>query len=164
MKTPDFTNNWNYRGKDYTFLVYFTNSFEGLEKVSQSYGIVYDDNGKVLIVSQDGVEWNFPGGGIEKGEDFRKALVREVYEEGAVVIEEDSIKPFFYQEVLLGEELEGVQVRSIARVKEVHQFVNDPGGGTKFQKFIDYTDIPKYIKWSGVENLITERIKDHLNN
>jgi 8-oxo-dGTP diphosphatase len=44
-----------------------------------AYAVIIQD-GKVLLSPQwDG--WDFPGGGIEKGETFEQALVREVKEE-----------------------------------------------------------------------------------
>lgn len=164
MNTPDFTNKWSYKGQTIVFKVYFTHSFKDVNKPKQCYGIVLDDNKQVLIISTDGKEWNFPGGGIEKDETFEETLTREVYEEAAVVIHPESIKPFFYQTASIQEtgEFEGTQLRFIAKVKSMDKFVNDPGGDTKFQKFVSIDEIPKYIKWSGVENEIVKRIADYI--
>lgn len=47
-------------------------------------GIVFNDNGEYLVdqlVNYNKNEWNFPGGGIEKGETEDSALLRELKEE-----------------------------------------------------------------------------------
>ena len=49
------------------------------------YGVIINDN-KILLSKQwDG--YDFPGGGIEKGERIERALKREVYEEVGVKID-----------------------------------------------------------------------------
>jgi 8-oxo-dGTP pyrophosphatase MutT (NUDIX family) len=48
------------------------------------YGIIKNDN-KILISKQWG-RFVFPGGGIEAGEDIKKALKRETWEETGLII------------------------------------------------------------------------------
>lgn len=46
--------------------------------------MVYDRNGNVLVQDRVDAEWGgitFPGGHVEKEEDFTDAVIREVYEE-----------------------------------------------------------------------------------
>src|SRR3989344_5394719 len=52
-----------------------------------AYGILIE-NGKVLLSKQwDG--WDFPGGGIERGETVEQALLREFKEETGLTVEMD---------------------------------------------------------------------------
>lgn len=65
--------------------------YQGTVGVYEKYsvrGIVERDGKLAMQCSRDG-EYKIPGGGLEKGEDFLRALVREVHEEtGLHVIKE----------------------------------------------------------------------------
>ena len=47
-----------------------------------AYGVFWH-KGQILLTYQAGIhnEWQFPGGGVDKGESFPQALIREAYEE-----------------------------------------------------------------------------------
>ena len=52
--------------------------------------MVYDDAGNVLVQDRVDKKWSgltFPGGHIEKGESFVDSVIREVYEETGLTIE-----------------------------------------------------------------------------
>lgn len=52
--------------------------------------MIYDGNGNVLVQDRVDKNWGgltFPGGHIEKGESFVDSVIREVYEETGLVIE-----------------------------------------------------------------------------
>lgn len=56
--------------------------------------MVYDDNGNVLVQDKVDNDWGgltFPGGHIEKGESFVDSVIREVYEETGLKIENPRI-------------------------------------------------------------------------
>lgn len=53
-------------------------------------GIIKRDGKLAMQCSRDG-EYKIPGGGLEKGEDFRQALIREVLEETGLHVIEDKI-------------------------------------------------------------------------
>lgn len=51
--------------------------------------MVYDDEGRILVIDRQGKAWpglSFPGGHIEKDEPFHHAVLREVYEETGLTI------------------------------------------------------------------------------
>lgn len=56
--------------------------------------MVYDHDGNVLVQDKVKQEWGgltFPGGHIEKGESFVDSVIREVYEETGLIIENPRI-------------------------------------------------------------------------
>lgn len=63
-------------------MVSFYLSLGGVKMLAQ--GVVISD-GKVLLVKQKvkrgDIVWNYPGGGVEPGETFEQACIREVLEE-----------------------------------------------------------------------------------
>ena len=54
------------------------------------YGVIIQE-GKVLLVPQWEDGYDFPGGGIDKGETLEGALLREVKEETGLVVKKDKI-------------------------------------------------------------------------
>ena len=56
-------------------------------------GIIFVE-GKLLMIESDSGELKLPGGGINDGEDDRRALVREVKEETGYDVILDTIEPF----------------------------------------------------------------------
>lgn len=52
--------------------------------------MIYDGNGNILVQDRLDPEWpgvTFPGGHVEPGESFTKAVIREVWEETGLTIE-----------------------------------------------------------------------------
>ena len=52
--------------------------------------MIYDDHGNILVQDRLDPEWpgiTFPGGHVEPGESFTKAVIREVWEETGLTIE-----------------------------------------------------------------------------
>ncbi|HEC64665.1 MAG TPA: NUDIX hydrolase [bacterium] len=157
-----------YDGTLYEFQIFAWDSDKDIEdkKVRQVWGLVVDDENKVLIVSEDEKEWGFPGGTIENNETFIETLNREVYEEAAVKLDQNSISPLFSQDVIKisnGEEIyDTTQIRLFGRINKKEKFVSDPGGDTKFQKYIEVDELRKYIKWESI-GLIANLLKEKLS-
>jgi 8-oxo-dGTP pyrophosphatase MutT (NUDIX family) len=51
------------------------------DAVLQAYGVCFSPEGRIVLVSRDGSQWNLPGGHPEAGETMEEALRREVWEE-----------------------------------------------------------------------------------
>jgi putative (di)nucleoside polyphosphate hydrolase len=47
-------------------------------------GVVINNKGQVLVVSQHGTSWSLPKGHIDEGEERLTAAIREIYEESGV--------------------------------------------------------------------------------
>lgn len=60
-----------------------------------SRAIILDDSGRIaLVYSQKEKYYKFPGGGINKGEDKKEALIREVREETGLMVIPETIEEY----------------------------------------------------------------------
>jgi ADP-ribose pyrophosphatase YjhB (NUDIX family) len=55
-----------------------------MRKTRSAGGVVTNDAGEVLVVSQRGTSWSLPKGHIDPGEDALAAARREIFEESGV--------------------------------------------------------------------------------
>jgi ADP-ribose pyrophosphatase YjhB (NUDIX family) len=55
-----------------------------MRKTRSAGGVVTNDAGEVLVVSQRGTSWSLPKGHIDDGEDALTAAKREIYEESGI--------------------------------------------------------------------------------
>jgi len=55
-----------------------------MNRTRSAGGVVVNDHGKVLVVSQHGTSWSLPKGHIDPGEDALAAARREIYEESGI--------------------------------------------------------------------------------
>jgi ADP-ribose pyrophosphatase YjhB (NUDIX family) len=55
-----------------------------MKKTRSAGGVVTNDKGEVLVVSQRGRSWSLPKGHIDPGEDALAAAKREIYEESGI--------------------------------------------------------------------------------
>lgn len=65
-------------------------------KIRVSIGAIIDKEGRLLLEKRsflnfDKGKWAFPGGKIEKGEDEKQTLVRELYEETGICVDYDDV-------------------------------------------------------------------------
>ena len=77
-----------------------------------SGGICFTPDGAVVLVTQSGVDWEFPAGRPEGDEDWRATLVREVIEEACAVVQEARLLGYSRGACLKGEEAGLVLVRA----------------------------------------------------
>ena len=55
-----------------------------MKRTRSAGGVVTNDQGQVLVVSQHGTSWSLPKGHIDAGEDVLAAARREIYEESGI--------------------------------------------------------------------------------
>jgi 8-oxo-dGTP pyrophosphatase MutT (NUDIX family) len=55
-----------------------------MKKTHSAGGVVTNDEGEVLVVSQHGTSWSLPKGHIDPGESALVAAKREIYEESGI--------------------------------------------------------------------------------
>ena len=55
-----------------------------MKKTRSAGGVVTNDEGKVLVVSQHGTSWSLPKGHLDPGESALAAARREIYEESGI--------------------------------------------------------------------------------
>jgi 8-oxo-dGTP pyrophosphatase MutT (NUDIX family) len=55
-----------------------------MRKTRSAGGVVVNEGGEVLVVSQHGTSWSLPKGHIDPGEDALGAAKREIYEESGI--------------------------------------------------------------------------------
>lgn len=99
--------------------------------VTQVYGVCFDDQGEIVVLSPDGkAGWNLPGGKPEGGEPWRATLLRAVRERvfaelggsallGAFAVSEPGRAPYF-------------QLCCAARIAKLDPMGPDPATGKAF--------------------------------
>jgi len=147
----------------YRFKIYLTSDFSNLSNVGQVYGAVLDEENRLLIVSQDDKNWILPGGTVEAGETLVETLKREVYEEAAVTVDDETLRPFFYQKVYSKADdlwkLCGIQARFVCRLARRDKFVKDPDDEkVKYQKFVELDRLDQFLKWGETTEFIQKEI------
>jgi len=115
------------------------------------------DGKLVLVYTEKKKYWTPPGGGIEPGETFENAVVREVKEEANMKVLHQELIGF-----LDVYETDRVvrQIRSLCIVEPIGDFVADPDGDITAIKLIDPADYKKYFDWGEVGDRIMIRANE----
>ena len=134
--------------------------FSKLKNVTQAYGVLFNDAGKIVIVSSSGgKKWVLPGGKPEKtDENYEKTLVREVNEEADVEIE--GIIPLGYVNAVFVDKSDSdhQQLRYFARIKKVRDQTVDPAyRWILLRKFIEPKEFLKYCPWGNTGKATIEK-------
>ncbi len=115
----------------------------------------------VVVYSAEKGYWTPPGGGIEPGETYEEAVVREVKEETNMKVL--SQKFIGYQDIYEPDRIVR-QTRSVCIVEPYGQFVSDPDGDVTEIKLIDPVDYKKYFDWGKVGERLMERALLYIRN
>ncbi len=111
---------------------------------------------KMVIVCNSQKEWTPPGGGIEPGETYGEASIREVKEEANMkVLKQEYIG---YQDIWIAHENRMVrQARMVCIVEPYGDFESDPDNDITEIKLIDPKDFKEYINWGEVGDHLIKR-------
>lgn len=129
---------------------------EGLDgKILQAvHGFCFYGDKLVIVYAQDKGYWTFPGGGIEKGETYEEAVIREIQEESNMkVLHQELIG---YIDVYEKDRIIR-QTRSFCVVEPYGDFISDPDGDISEIKLIDPNDYGQYIKWGEIGDIIMNK-------
>jgi ADP-ribose pyrophosphatase YjhB (NUDIX family) len=113
----------------------------------------YDGKLVVVYASEKGY-WAPPGGGIEPGETYEEAVIREVKEETNMKVLNQQY--FGYQDIYEPDRIVR-QTRSFCMVEPYGPFTSDPDGDVTEIRLIDPADYKKYFDWGEVGERIMER-------
>lgn len=134
----------------------------GLEgKIFQAvHAICFYGDKMVIVYSEKKGYWSLPGGGIEKGESYEEAVIREVKEETNMkVLRQELIG---YQDIYEPERTVR-QTRSFCIVEPYGDFLADgdvEGGDVTEIKLIDPKDYKQYFDWGEIgERIIAQALE-----
>jgi len=108
----------------------------------------------VLVYANKTKKWTPPGGGIEKGETYEEAVIREVKEESNMKVLHQELIGFcdFYEPTGITR-----TTRSFCIVEPYGPFVSDPDGDITEIKLIDPKDYKEYFYWQSVGDRIMKK-------
>lgn len=149
-----------WKGEKYILEYCDADNFENLpyQNCKQVYGVCFVGDNIVLVYGEsgeDGKGWGLVGGHVEKNETFEQTLTREVEEETNMSVEE--CQPIGVQKVISPTGEVSYQLRFVAKVKPLGEFVSDPGGSVTEIKIIDPNDYRKYFDWGEIGERIINR-------
>jgi len=115
----------------------------------------------VIVYAKEKGYWTPPGGGIESGESFEGAVIREVKEETNMKVMHHEF--IGYQDIY---ELNRIvrQTRSFCIVEPLGDFITDPDGDITEIKLIDPKDYKQYFDWGKIGDRIMKRAMELKGN
>jgi hypothetical protein len=97
-------------------------------------------DGRVVLISQDGVSWDHPAGRPEGDENWRETLDREVSEEACAIVESARLLGYTRGRCTSGAEEGLVLVRSLWSAR-VRLDIWNPQYEIRFRKIVDTSEI-----------------------
>ncbi len=125
------------------------------------HGLCFCDNKIVIVYAKEKGYWTFPGGGMEPGETYQEAVIREVREESNMKVLHQELIGF--QDIYESDKIVR-QTRSFCIVEPYGDFISDPDGDITEIKLIDPKDVKQYVDWLKIGDRIVERARGMLEN
>jgi len=146
----------NWQGQEYEMQWFDSTDFSKLDNIIQVYGFLFDKNNKICIVRPTEERgWRLPGGKIEKGEDWQKAIIREADEEADVGIDKNSLIPIGYIKVIPlsknSKEKIHYLLRVVGKITKINEQTEDIAEGLINERiFINPKDFLDYCPWGKI--------------
>jgi 8-oxo-dGTP diphosphatase len=109
---------------------------------------------KLVLVKHPKSGWMPPGGGIEQGETYEKAVIREVKEETNMNVAYQEL--IGYQDIYEPDRIIR-QTRSFCMVEPIGEFTADPDDEISEIKLIDPKEYKQYFDWGEIGERIMQR-------
>ena len=107
--------------------------------------------GKFILVKNNG-NWEPVAGHVEVNEPYEDALIREVKEESNTKVIIKYPLGYFYSH-----EDDFYSANYLCMVEPYGPFISDHDGGVTEIKFVDFSEIPKYVNKDDIANLVLNR-------
>ncbi|MCK5601508.1 NUDIX hydrolase [Candidatus Pacearchaeota archaeon] len=128
-------------------------SFDSLGDITQVYGFLFTEDGKLCVVNP-GRDWRLPGGHPDDEDDgWRDTIIREAHEEADVEIDSEQIIPIGYIKVTPVDKnnSRGVHylLRCVGRITRINEQTDDISEGLiNDREFIVPSDFSNYCDWA----------------
>lgn len=153
-----------WQNQEYEMEWFNETDFSKLKNITQVYGFLFTKDNKLCIVNPKR-SWRLPGGGIEKGETWKQALIREADEEADIEIKEDSLTPIGYIKVIPlsknCEKGEHYLLRITGKITKINEQTEDIAEGLiNDREFIEPEKFLEYCYWGEIGKIqISEALK-----
>ncbi len=108
----------------------------------------------VIVFAKNKGYWTPPGGGIEPGETYEEAVIREVKEETNMKVLKQKL--IGYQDIYEPNRIIR-QTRSVCIIEPIGEFIVDPDGDVTEIKLIDPKDYKEYFDWGPVGDRLIDQ-------